>query len=55
MAGHPDDPRVVAQPITAETCLGCHDEANSPDFDFAAYLQRATCQGGAPELGQTTP
>ncbi len=55
LAGHPDDPRVVAQAITPETCLGCHDEANSPDFDYDSYLKRATCQGGAPELMPSAP
>ena len=42
--GHPNDQSVQPTSITAETCTGCHDEANSPDFDFASYLQQATCQ-----------
>lgn len=46
--GHPKDATVEARAITPESCLGCHDEANSPSFDFASYLKRATCQGGAP-------
>ena len=25
--------------ITEATCAGCHDEENSPDFDFAKYLE----------------
>jgi hypothetical protein len=41
---HPDDPRVKARPITEATCTGCHDPANSPQFDFATYLPRASCQ-----------
>ena len=24
------------------TCLGCHDEENSPDFDLATYLPKVT-------------
>lgn len=44
MRGHPDDPRVQSGPVTVERCLTCHDEANSPDFDWPTYLARATCQ-----------
>ena len=55
LVGHPDDPRVKAEPVTVQTCLGCHDEANSPDFDYESYLRRATCQGGAPELMPGAP
>ncbi len=50
LAGHPDDPRTQPEPITVQTCLRCHDEANSPQFEYATYLGRATCQGGAPDL-----
>ena len=46
--GHPDDPRVEGRTVTMDTCLTCHDEANSPGFDWPTYLNRATCQGGAP-------
>lgn len=28
--------------ITVATCTGCHDEENSPDFDFATYLPKVT-------------
>ena len=55
MAGHPDDPSVVPHPVTEETCLRCHDPANSPDFEFETYLRRATCQGGAPEVMPAAP
>ena len=24
-------------------CLSCHDEANSPEFDYVTYLARARC------------
>ncbi|MFT4976597.1 MAG: hypothetical protein ACI8S6_002502 [Myxococcota bacterium] len=44
MRGHPEADSVHARPITVETCVGCHDAANSPDFDFEAYLPRASCQ-----------
>jgi hypothetical protein len=44
LAGHPDDARVEAEPVTVERCLGCHDAANSPDFDFESYLRQASCQ-----------
>jgi hypothetical protein len=36
-----------AQPVSEQTCLGCHDEANSPDFDYETYLPRARCPSGA--------
>jgi hypothetical protein len=51
MGGHPEDTRVRSVPITKATCKGCHDEANSPDFDFAHYRSQATCQGGSPLPG----
>jgi hypothetical protein len=28
--------------VTLETCTTCHDEENSPDFDFATYLPKVT-------------
>ena len=52
MGGHPDDDRVRATPLSEARCRTCHDEANSPSFDYETYLRRATCQGGAPELSQ---
>lgn len=54
MGGHPEDTRVKPKPITQDTCTGCHDPANSPDFDYASYLPQATCQGGSP-LPHTAP
>jgi hypothetical protein len=48
MRGHPQDESIRSAAIAEAACTGCHDEANSPQFDFAPYLQRATCQGGAP-------
>lgn len=56
LLGHPDDDKVEAKPVAESTCRVCHDEANSPQFDYKPYLQRATCQGGAPDqpaLGTT--
>lgn len=50
MRGHPDAPAVEARAITAARCVGCHDAANSPDFNFERYLPLASCQGGAPAL-----
>lgn len=44
LKGHPDAQHVQAKPITPKTCLPCHDEANSPEFDFGPYLSKATCQ-----------
>jgi len=28
--------------VAVATCLSCHDKANSPDFDYAAYLAKVT-------------
>ncbi len=47
MGGHPQRP-VTPMPVRKETCLRCHDPANSPEFVFEPYLNRASCQGGAP-------
>ena len=44
LKGHPDAQHVQAKPITPKTCLPCHDEANSPEFDFGTYLSKSTCQ-----------
>jgi hypothetical protein len=43
LAGHPNDANVQPTPVTEQTCLRCHDAANSPDFDYATYALRATC------------
>ena len=44
MLGHPDDETIRSIPITAQSCTSCHDEANSPEFDFDTYLLRGSCQ-----------
>lgn len=44
MGAHLDQPSAGGGPVTEASCLGCHDEANSPDFEFETYLRRATCQ-----------
>jgi len=44
LKGHPNDKSIQPTPISKDTCLGCHDAANSPDFDFDTYLRKATCQ-----------
>lgn len=44
MRGHPQDPQVKAKRIDEASCVGCHDAANSPQFDYVPYLRRATCQ-----------
>ena len=50
MGGHPSNPQAQPEAVTKATCIGCHDEANSPDFSFSKYLAQASCQGGAPAL-----
>lgn len=44
MRGHPQDTSVHSIRIAPESCMGCHNEANSPEFDFRTYLPLATCQ-----------
>ena len=44
MGGHPQNPEIHPVPIGPGTCLECHDEANSPDFEFTSYLRKAQCQ-----------
>lgn len=50
LGSHPND-GVDLPPITAKTCEGCHDAANSPSFDAERYLRRISCtmvsHGGA--------
>ena len=55
LSGHPSNPDVTAQPVRESDCIVCHDEANSPDFDFESYLVQASCQGGAPAIVPTPP
>ncbi|MEE2750063.1 MAG: multiheme c-type cytochrome [Myxococcota bacterium] len=43
LKGHPEDESVAVAPITEATCVRCHDEANSPDFDYDSYLKKAAC------------
>jgi hypothetical protein len=50
LAGHPSDPAARATLVTEQGCRTCHDEANSPKFNFQTYLARASCQGGAPAV-----
>jgi len=33
--------------VEIDTCLSCHDVANSPDFDYYTYLPRVTHGGRA--------
>ena len=44
MKGHPNDKSIHSSIISEQTCLPCHNEANSPNFDFETYLPKATCQ-----------
>lgn len=41
-AGHPGAGVKPTIP-TVDTCVACHDAANSPQFDYAAYLARLSC------------
>jgi hypothetical protein len=43
LEGHPDDSAVRPRIPDEQTCLACHDEANSPHFDYVSYLPRAVC------------
>ena len=44
MSAHRDDPRRNhGQAVTEATCLTCHDEANSPTFNYESYRKRLSC------------
>jgi hypothetical protein len=34
---------VVPRVVTVETCLACHDEANSPEFELDRYWRTVAC------------
>ena len=46
LAGHPEDESIEPRPVSEETCLVCHDEANSPDFAYEDYVGRIRCNRG---------
>ena len=46
LAGHPSEERAVPARVDEETCLACHDEANSPNFDYDRYLLDVICPAG---------
>ena len=43
LEGHPDNPELRPTIPNEASCLRCHDEANSPEFDYVSYLTRAIC------------
>jgi hypothetical protein len=43
LAGHPEDGSVAPREVTVDTCLTCHDEANSPEFDAESYWHSVAC------------
>lgn len=43
MGGHPSDGSVRSAKIDEGTCVACHDQANSPQFDYATWLPRTSC------------
>ncbi|MBK9644548.1 MAG: hypothetical protein IPO67_05260 [Deltaproteobacteria bacterium] len=43
LKGHPRVAEAAPQPVTEATCLGCHDAANSPNFDYTSYLRQVIC------------
>ncbi len=50
MSGHDGRGAVRSRPVTEATCRTCHDEANSPAFDYASYLAKISCSRmAAPE------
>ena len=44
MLSHPENKMVQPVEINQKVCVSCHDEANSPTFDYSSYLRQATCQ-----------
>ncbi|MSQ01657.1 MAG: hypothetical protein EXR71_07160 [Myxococcales bacterium] len=43
MRGHTGRGGATGHAVTEATCRGCHDEANSPDFDYSTYLAKISC------------
>jgi len=43
LVGHPEDGAIIPQAVTTETCIRCHDEANSPEFDPDRYWESVAC------------
>ncbi|MCK6523157.1 hypothetical protein L6R49_17180 [Myxococcota bacterium] len=43
LQGHPRVAEAAPKPVTEATCLGCHDAANSPNFDYTSYLRQVIC------------
>jgi hypothetical protein len=43
LRGHPKVAEAAPQPVTEATCRGCHDAANSPNFDYTSYLRQVIC------------
>ncbi len=46
LAGHPEEDDVRPTPVGPQTCLRCHDPANSPQFDYDVYLRSVHCPIG---------
>ena len=44
MLSHPQNESVKPTEINEDVCTSCHDEANSPKFEYTSYIRRATCQ-----------
>ncbi|MCB9796191.1 MAG: cytochrome c family protein, partial [Alphaproteobacteria bacterium] len=47
LGGHPSAD-VTPQPVSEQTCLRCHDAANSPNFDYETYLPAVICPSMPP-------
>ena len=45
LEGHPDRER-EEKDVSEVVCLACHDEANSPDFDYESFRKRLACVSG---------
>ena len=46
LGGHPEDETIQPSKVSEQTCLGCHDEANSPEFSYEDYVRRIRCNRG---------
>jgi hypothetical protein len=44
LAAHPSSSGgVEPAPVGPDACVGCHDAANSPQFDYVSYVKRTSC------------
>ena len=49
--GHVEDPTTYTAFDAADQCVGCHDQENSPAFEYESYWEKIIHGGQSPEIG----